>query len=137
MANAKSENPTKTEIAAACRLYDRTMKAAGATWNLKLVLDREGEQTAFGTIARYRNRTEFTPDMRRTVLAAARAITRAERLAAVPETKPTNKAGKRGERKPAKGVGRNAQELFESGRRIIAEIGADDRKTAGESRQRK
>jgi hypothetical protein len=46
-------------------------------------------------------------------------------------------AGKRGERKPTKGVGRNAQELFESGRRIIAEIGADDRKTAGESRRRK
>jgi hypothetical protein len=72
MSNMKAEKDTKTEIAAACRLYDRRMKASGATWNLKLVLDREGEQTAFGTIARYRNRTEFTPDMRRTVVAAAR-----------------------------------------------------------------
>jgi hypothetical protein len=57
------------------------------------------------------------------------------------ETKPAKKAGKRGERKPAKSAGpekvARAQELFEKGRRIISEIGADDRKTAGESRRPK
>jgi hypothetical protein len=72
MANVKSKNPTKTEIAAACRLYDRRLKASGATWHLELVLTREGDEKVLGTIAQYKNRGELTPGMRRAVLAAAR-----------------------------------------------------------------
>jgi len=74
MSNAKSKNPTKAEIAEGCRRYDRRLKASGATWHLELVLSREGEEKVLATIAQYKNRNEFTPYMRRGVVAAARAV---------------------------------------------------------------
>ena len=74
MSNVKSKNPTKAEIGAGCRRYDRRLKASGATWHLELVLSREGEEKVLATIAQYKNRNEFTPEMRRGVVAAARAV---------------------------------------------------------------
>jgi len=74
MSSVKSKNPTKAEIAAGCRRYDRRLKASGATWHLELVLSREGEEKVLATIAQYKNLGEFTPDMRRMVVEAVRAV---------------------------------------------------------------
>jgi hypothetical protein len=74
MSSTKSKKATKAEIAADSRRNDRWLKSEGATWNLELVLTREGDERDLATLAQYKNLNEFTPDMRRAVLAAARAV---------------------------------------------------------------
>jgi hypothetical protein len=73
MANTGSRKPTKAEIAAA-REYDRRLNDEGAIWNLELVLSREGEEDILATLAQYKNRKQFTPDMRRAVVGAVRVV---------------------------------------------------------------
>jgi hypothetical protein len=73
-AEIAAENRRKAEIAAENRRDDRWLKSEGATWNLELVLTREGDERVLATLAKYKNLNEFTPDMRRAVLAAARAV---------------------------------------------------------------
>ena len=53
------------------------MKARGETWDLQLVLSRAGEEDVLATLARFERRREFTPAMRRAVMAAARKAVRA------------------------------------------------------------
>jgi len=74
MSSTKSKKATKAEISAENRRDDRWLKSEGATWNLELVLTREGDEKVLATLAQYKNLNEFTPDMRRAVLAAARAV---------------------------------------------------------------
>jgi hypothetical protein len=64
-------------------------KAIGATWDLELVLSRDGEQCPLATLARFEKRNEFTPELRR-------EVTRAVRLAVI-------SYGPKRSRKPEKG----------------------------------
>ena len=73
MSSTKPRKPTKAEIEAGCRRYDRRLKASGATWHLELVLTQEGDEKVLATLAQYKNLKEITPNMRRKVVGAARA----------------------------------------------------------------
>jgi hypothetical protein len=67
---------TKQERVAGVQAYDRMMDAQGVPWKLRLILDREGEEVVLATLAQFKKRQEFTPELKRKVVQAVRLATK-------------------------------------------------------------
>src|ERR1017187_8579457 len=74
----KQQTTKKLESTGGARAYDRMMDTRGEPWQLRLVLEREGEQVVLSTVAQFKKRGELTPVMRRKVVQAARTAANSE-----------------------------------------------------------
>lgn len=66
----KKKELSKVEVD---RRYQRIMEDAGETWDLEIVLSGAGDQVVLAKLAGFRKRSDLNPEMRRKVIAAARA----------------------------------------------------------------
>jgi hypothetical protein len=70
---AKDRNK-ENSYAEACRYHQRGMEERGETWDLQLILNGDGTEETIATLARFKKRGHLKPEVRRRVIAAARAV---------------------------------------------------------------
>ena len=69
MACATQKEISNAELS---RYHQRQMDSAGATWDLRIILDGLGEEIHIATLGKFKRRAHLRPDVRRRVIAAAR-----------------------------------------------------------------